>query len=467
MTKNVIWLTFDSIRGDRTSLGSYDRGTTPILESIGARSDGFASTCFSHAIWSKPSVASMMTGTYPAKHGLGNHNDALPQDLPTVAERFSNAGYRTAGISLNPYFSPTTGLDRGFDRFDFVSGGELAKEAGISSLVSFFRNISKFSGGLKLDKQRHSPDFLLNEIVKDRLERLEGGEDPFFFTAHYYGAHHPYYPSPHFRSKFGGDLSMSTDRAAEIAFEQTTDVYEGIARGSLEEDENREAVSAMYDAQVAQVDTLVGRLLTFIERLGIDDETIVVVTSDHGDLLGEMGLLSHKLLLHDALLEVPIAVLGSETLSDADVGLAQHADFMQTILAELGIDTDEMNSQRLDKSPREVAVAQRGGETREKTVSEVRDRQPGFDHEHAFPGFSTALRSADWKYVSAEDDIALYELPREDENVASEHQDVVRRFENRLAEWNAEHGQLVKSDEAADFDDDVQERLADLGYVTK
>lgn len=463
--KNFVWLIFDSIRGDRTSIGGYDRETTPTLEAIGSRPDGLAETCFAHGIWSQPSVASMMTGTYLSTHGSGSHNDVLPRDIPTVAERLSDAGYRTCGVSSNPYFSSTTGTSRGFGSFDFVSGKKLAREAGFSSFLSFVRNIRTFSGGVKFDKRKHNPDFLLNEIVKDRLRIQSRRDGPFFLVAHYSGAHHPYYPSPTFRSEFAIDGGVSPERAAKVAFEQTSDVYSRIASGDFEDGDVRKAVNAMYDAQVKQVDSLIGRLLTYIDRLGIGDDTILVVTSDHGDLLGELGLFSHKLLLHDALIEVPVAVRGSDYLAGSEIGLAQHTDIMQTILAELRIDTSGMQGQRLDDSPREMAVSQRGGETYRKTVSEVKKSDPEFDHEHAFPGFITALRTADWKYVTGDAASALYELPFEDEDVSHEHPDVLGWFESAIDEWMDHHGGPVESTEEAEFDENVQSRLADLGYI--
>lgn len=463
--KNFVWLVFDSIRGDRTSVGGHDRRTTPTLEAIGSRSDGVAGTCFSHAIWSQPSVASMMTGTYLSTHGLGSHNETLPAELPTAAERLSDAGYRTVGVSSNPYFSSANGTHRGFDTFDSVSGKELALEAGPVSMLSFMRNIRTFSGGFRLDSRKHTPDFLLNEIVEDRLQRHARQELPFFLAAHYYGAHHPYYPAPAFRSKFASDLPMSPRRAAELAFDQSTDVYSRIARGPFEDEDIRKATRAMYDAQIAQVDALVDRLVTYLDRLGIGDETILVVTSDHGDLLGEMGLFSHKLALHDALVRVPIAVRGSDYLAGSDIELSQHADVMQTILSELGVDTDGMQGQRLDESPREMAVAQRGAKTHRKTFDEVRKHNPEFDHEHVIPGFVTAIRTKNWKYVSGNERAALYDLPHEDEDVAPKYVSIVDLFEKRLDEWETNHGDVVESNSSAEFDANVRRRLADLGYI--
>lgn len=464
---NFVWLTFDSIRGDRTSIGGHDRATTPTLESIGARPDGIATTCFSHAIWSQPSVASMMTGTYPSTHGSGSHNETLPGSIATVAERLSTAGYRTVGVSSNPYFSASTGTDRGFDKFDFVSGLDLAREAGLPAMASFVGNLRRFSGGFTLEKGKHSPDYLLNEIVKDRLRSATERGEPVFLAAHYYGAHHPYYPSPAFRSKFAADLPVSPSTAAQLAFDRTTNVYAEIARGRPEQGDHRDVIEAMYDAQVAQVDALVDELVTFLDRLGIGDETIVVVTADHGDLLGEMGLFSHKLLLHDALIEVPMAVRGSDVLPDVDLELAQHADIMQTILSELGADTTGMQGHQLDRTSRDVAVAQRGAETCRETIEEVRTYEPAFEHEHVLSGFVTALRTSDWKYASGDDGSVLYRLPHEDANVKAEYPDVVDRFETRLDEWMRDHGDLVDSTAAATFDEAARNRLADMGYLVE
>ncbi|MHC3381347.1 sulfatase [Haloarcula sp. H-GB5] len=464
---NFVWLTFDSVRGDRTSIGGYDRETTPTLERIGRRDDGYAGSCFSHALWSQPSVASMMTGTYPSMHGLGSRNEVLPDSIPTVAERLSEAGFETIGVSANPFFSESTGTHRGFDRFDFVNGTELAREAGVRGSLSFVRNLRTFSGGFTLERQRHNPDYLLNEIVKDRLQDGAEGDDPFFLAAHYYGLHHPYFPSPKYRETFADDLPMSADEAAELALSNSRDVYERIAEGPIDDPEAATALDNMYDAQVAQVDALVAGLLSYVDNLGLGDDTIVVITADHGDLLGELGLYSHKLVLHDALVQVPLAVRGSEAVVDAAMANAQHADVMQMILSELDVDTDGMHGAELTEGPRETVVAQRGDETREKTLSAVREFEPDYEHEHVLAGMVTMLRTDEWKFVTGTDGSMLYRLPDESEDVSDDYPGVVERFETTFDVWMDEHGQPLDSGDHREFDDDVKSQLADLGYVVE
>lgn len=463
--KNLIWLTLDSIRGDRTSVGGHDRATTPNMAQVGDRVDGVAGTCFSHAIWSQPSVASIMTGTYLSTHGSGDTNTTLPESIPTVAERLADIGYHTVGVSSNPYFSPTTGIDRGFEEFDFVSGLDLARAAGPRGLLSFLANLRTYSGGWTLKKQKHDPNYLLNELVKNRLRTCVDRDGPFFLAAHYSGAHHPYYPSPKFRRTVADGLPQPPDQAAQRAFELGKNVYAHLANDAVDGSETRQTLRAMYDAQVRQVDALVGELVEYVDHLGLDGDTVVVITSDHGDMLGELGLVSHKLVLHDALIRVPLAVRGSDRLAGVDLGLAQHADIMTTLLDELGADTDGMQGIRLDEAERTRAVAQRGARTHQKTMDAIRKHTERFDHDHVLPGFLTAVRTDEWKYVSDDEDARLYSLPAEDQDVASAHPEVVDQLDAWLAEWLDRHGKTVRSERKASFDEDVQQLLADLGYV--
>ncbi|SEP31783.1 uncharacterized sulfatase [Halogranum amylolyticum] len=461
-SSNVVWLIFDSIRGDRTSLGNDGPDTTPNLERIGEDDDGIATTCFSHAIWSQPSVASMMTGTHPSHHGAGLHNEVIPKQIETVAERCSMANLTTEAVSVNPYFSDSTGADRGFDRFDYFDLKSLVGECSLSSLLSFAANVRKFSGGLTVEKRKHNPDYLLNEIVKDRLENLSQSKEQFFFAAHYHGVHHPYYPAPHYQSNIGINRSD-----ADFAFESSKDVYETIANRCPFSDPEIESIRGAYDALVAQTDALIGDLLFHIDSLGLDENTIVVITSDHGDLLAEYDLFSHKLLLSDELINVPIAVRGSERLSEIELPVFQHIDVMQTVLEEIGVNTDGMQGRLLPEEAPEFAITQRGKETKRQTIEKAREHDPKFDPEIVPPGLSTSIRTKDWKLVSWDEGEVLFEPPNESDDLSPENKEIVSELSQKLSEWTNENGEPVMDETSQDFDDDVRDRLADLGYVAE
>lgn len=461
---NLIWLIFDSIRGDRTSIGGHHRDTTPALRRIGSRSDGLAGTCFSHAIWSQPSVASMMTGAYPSTHGAGGRNEVLPKELPTVASRLSDAGFQTRGLSVNPYFSPTTGMDRGFDDFEYFTIKNLLQSAGVRGLYSFLKNIRKYSGGLTIEKRKHSPDYLFNEIVKNRIEEIKDNDNPTFIAAHYNGVHHAYYPSPTYRDRFADGLHKEPGESADSVFNHTKNVYSEIAQGGPDP-EFREAISAMYDAQILQTDHLIGDLVSHIDKSLPEEDTIVVITSDHGDLLGERRLLAHKLILHDALINVPVAIYGSEQLAKLDLHMSQHIDIMQSILTHLDVNTKGMQGIDLSEQSRTYAFAQRGSATTQKTLQEIRKDNPEFQHEDVLEGFVTAVRTNDWKYVTNGSEKKLYKIPDEDKDVSQQNVDVVNDLNSVLKKWSEKYNQTMDSDEQSKFDSEVKERLTDLGYV--
>lgn len=463
--KNVIWIIIDSVRGDRTSCNGHTQQTTPTLDRIGDKHNGTATTCISHGIWSLPSVASMMSGTYPSHHGTGLHNEVLPSEIQTVPERFSEAGFNTIGLSTNPYFSTNTNLDRGFDEFNSFSIRSLFAETGPAHWLSFLRNLRSYSAGFTLTKRKHSPDFLFNEIVKQRLSKLAASNQPFFLCAHYHGVHHPYYPSPKFRNQFGDILSLPPNEAANIAFQRTEDPYQEIATSCSYSEEEWEAIRNMYDALLFQIDSLLNQLLSHVHNLDIDDETIVVITSDHGDLLGEYSLLSHKLVLHDALISVPLIVRGSESLLQIDDQLVQHIDILQTIMNELNISTEDMHGIDLSEESRDFTISQRGKQTKEKTLRRIHEINPEFKHQDLHSGLTTALRTKNWKYIRGDERAVLYELPDEQINRINEHPDHATKFDTHLDEWMDEFGQPLYSNKRSEFSSSVQQRLADLGYV--
>jgi uncharacterized sulfatase len=462
---NLVWLVFDSIRGDRTTLGGHHRDTTPTLARLGSGADSVGTTCLAHAIWSQPSVASMLTGTPPSWHGAGLHNERLPTQLPTAPERLARVGYRTSGLSTNPFFSAETGCDRGFDEFDYFDVSEMVSRVGLPGLLRFGLNLRRFSGGFSPTKRKHSPDFLFNELVVDRLASLAEGDDPFFFFGHYHGVHHPYYPAPAYQSRFFDDRRTAR-RAAQFAFDHTTDVYDEIGAGCPYSEAEWDQLRRVYDAQVAQTDGLIDRLVRSLDALGLDENTILVITADHGDLLGEHNLLSHKLVPHDALLRVPLVIRNAPSLVDVDYTNVQHTDVMQALLAELGADTEGMCGRPLRGDGPDFAVAQRGAQTRERTLAKIRETVPDFDHPQAQAGLVSVFRTADWKYSRGSDQAFLYRLPDESTDLAAAEPARAAAFEDRLDAWLEENGQPVFTEETAEFDATIKDRLSDLGYVT-
>lgn len=462
---SIVWITVDSVRADHTSLCGYRRETTPNLRALADKEGGKAfQQCFSHAIWSLPSVASIFTGTYPSHHGVGLWNDVLPSSVTTVPEILSENGWRTEGVSVNSFFSPSTNLDRGFDAFTKVSRSNLLSTVGVRGLLKYATVGRKYTGGLTIDTRKHHPDFLVQEVLKRRLDELAGDESPFFLAAHYQGAHHPYHPSLHFAHAFAEDYQISTGDAREIAFDRTVDIYEEIARGCSYSETEWNALVWMYDALIRQSDALVGELIDYIDSK-LRDDVIVVVTSDHGDLLGEYRLLSHKLVAHDAVTRVPLVTYGSDALSGISDGLVQHADVMQTLLEEVDLPRDSLQGRNLRATEREFAVCQRGEQTCQKTLQKIRESNPDYQNEHIHEPMLTTLRTEQYKYLQSGDTTRLYELPDESQDVSENRPEVREELAERLSSWFDDYGTPVEADDDAEFSDATRDRLRQLGYV--
>ena len=465
---NVIWLTLDSVRADHTSVHGYGRRTTPEMERIATAPQGDAfDHCFSHAIWSQPSITSMLTGTYPSYHGAGLQNEVLPPEVTPVSERFGRAGYTTAGLSINPFFSQATGLERGFDRFRAITSAQdfLTPDSVVPGL-KFLRRIRSHSAGFTTEVSKHRQDYVVNEIAKRWISDLSDGDDPFFMYAHYQGAHYPYYAPPRWVDEFvEGRTEMSTEEAMAFAYERSGNIYREIANGCSYTDDEWEALRAVYDASVAYSDWLVGELFDHLQKLRLEN-TVFVITADHGDLLGEHGLISHNLSTDDALLHVPAVTYGFPEVGDRVDEVVQHIDLMGTLASAGGASTDGMAGYDLREESRPFAVSQRGMETRDRTFERAQEFNPEFtSHPDVHDPLVTVFRTAEYKYLRSDDRTELFDLPDETVDVSDDHPEVRARFDGWYDEWHDEYGGSIESDASANHSDAAKQRLEDLGYV--
>ena len=457
-TPNVVWLTLDSVRQDHTSMGGYDRETTPRIQKIADRPDGVAfSSCLAHARASATSVPSLLSGTYPSRHGTYYRGStAFPEELPLAAELFREAGYRTVGVSNNEYAGSLTDVDRGFDEFTLLgsSPGEILRSAGVRNVLKFLGNLRSHSVGLSTDSHAHSGAYLLTEITK---ERVRSAEESLFMYVHYNEPHRAYYPPLPYLDRYTDDLPMSGAEAAEIAMEIHHNLVETVADGCDLTDEEWAALRAMYDAEIAYTDDRVGVLYDTLQaELG---ETIVVITADHGELFGEDDMLAHKYSMHNAVLEVPMVVQGIEGLTDR--GLVQHADVVRTLLEVAGAETETIQGVDLRERRREYAISQ----SPEDSLEPLLEHNPDYDTSRYPAEPYSVIQDSEFKYYGYPDEPELYRLPDERENVIEEYPDVAARLDEHLTEWIKREGEQVGSGETIEVDESTRERLADLGYL--
>lgn len=457
---NVLWITLDSVRADHTTMGGYERDTTPNIQRIADSDDGqYFSSCFSAGISTSPSSASMLTGTYPSRHGLNFFNESIPDGLQPVPERFYDGGYATAGISRNSYVSSGTGLDRGFERFEWLAAPTFLEVLSPVTMVKYFLNIRRHSAGFKRDTAKHATPYLVNEIATDWLPDLES-DQPFFMYLHYNEPHRPYFPPLPYLDRYTDGLAVSPREAADIAMRVHYEMEDIVAKGCDLTETEWDALEAMYDAEIAYTDEMIGRLFEYVQSLDLDD-TIVVITADHGELFGERGMLAHRLVVNDAVTNVPLVVHGLDGVSYPSDELIQHLDLVKTLTEIAGVSSEGLQGIDMRTNTREYVISQRPAANFEPFL----DEDSAFDTSRYHADMLTSLRTKQFRYEQSTDRSRLFRLPNETADVAAEYPDVAAELEDQLSEWLETTGQPITTGAETNLTEDMREQLRDLGYV--
>jgi arylsulfatase A-like enzyme len=305
---NVLLITVDTLRADRIGAYGYDRIETPNIDRLAAEGALFE-TALTDTPWTTPSMSSVMTGTYATHHGFKSTNaNRLAQENVTLAEVLAEAGYTTAAIIGSFPLDSVFQLDQGFAHYDDAFTTPIWSMPG----HEFEHVESEFFDSP--DRQRF---FILSKALND--SRREDSEvtdvalrwlaeergAPFFLWVHYFGPHE----KPDWR---------------------------------VAEDRRERRRIGMYDPDTENTDREVGRLLAGLAEAGLGDDTVVVFHADHGESLGEQGLVGHGQLLNEATMHVPL-ILRYPPRVAAGVrvgGLVRNVDIYPTILDAVGIDDE-------------------------------------------------------------------------------------------------------------------------------
>lgn len=460
---NIVWLTLDSVRVDHTSMGGYRRDTTPHLQRIAdSHKGGWYSNCFAHANSTRVSVPSIITGTYPSHHGVRG-NRTLPDELETVPEILSRNGYHTIGLSRNA--NSSMGFDRGFDEFVWISSDTFLSAVDLPTVAKYAINIRKHSAGFETDTAKHATPFILNDMAKRRVRSCAESDEPFFLYLHYNETHRPYFPPLPYLDRYTAEIAMTAKEAAEFAIEMHYNCDEFIANGTDFSEDEWDALHAMYDAEIAYTDECVGRLFDYVRSQDFD-ETIFIITADHGELFGERGMLAHKVVLHDHLINVPLVTYGLGDLSCASDDLLQHADLVEALVAMAGGDTDQFQGIDPRSETRDYVISQTWGA--EEYLQHLRNINPEFDGSTYHKSLLTCVRDAESKYQESEDRSELFVLPDEATDVSDQHPRKVDELSAILQDWFESHGRPVSTEERrGEFSEAMKDQLSDLGYLVE
>ncbi|MDR3638715.1 MAG: sulfatase [Isosphaeraceae bacterium] len=311
---NVLLIVMDTVRADHLSAFGYSRATSPNLSRLarrGARFDRATAT----APWTLPSHSSLFTGCWPHQLGTG-HAKPLDANVRTLAEALASRGYSTAGIIANHFFcSYEYGLDRGFAHYEDyeVSPATVFSASSLGWLI--VQSTAKVQAQLIRWLDATAPassllDFHRKDaarINRDALRWLsKNRERPFFLFLNYFDAHDPYL-LPSGQTKHFGLSPTSPADAAMLRDWHTLDKSKLSPRAIT-------LAGDSYDDCIAYLDDQLGRLFDELDRRRLLDNTVVIVTSDHGEHLGEHQLFGHGLSLYQPELHVPLLIVYPPTV---------------------------------------------------------------------------------------------------------------------------------------------------------
>jgi arylsulfatase A-like enzyme/tetratricopeptide (TPR) repeat protein len=390
---NLVLVTVDTLRADRLGAYGHAAAQTPTADRL-AREGVRVEDATVQVPQTGPSHASLFTGLLPHEHGLrDNFSPPLRPGVPTLASTLAGHGYDTAGFVASLTVSARTGLDRGFRTFDDPFSD---------------------SGERRLLTRSERP---AGEVVDAALAWLERPrERPFFAWVHLFDPHAPYEPPAPFDRRLPDP----------------------------------------YDGEVAYADQQVGRLLAFLDEAGLRESTLFVLTSDHGEGLGDHGEDEHLLLVYDSTLRVPLLLSWPGVLPQGATvpGQFRSVDLLPTLLELL-----------------QVPAVPSGGDSRAGALEEGGELPESESYAESLYGSLhfgyaplRALRAGGWKYIDAPR-AELYDLradPGEEHNLLDRRPEKADRMRDRLARRGG--GETAPSEGVAVNASEL-ERLIALGYV--
>jgi arylsulfatase A-like enzyme len=419
---NILLISIDTLRADHLSCYGYARPTTPVIDRLATGGVLFEQV-IANSPWTLPSHGSMLTGLNPRNHGLKSHLTGLPDGIPTLATLLRDAGYATMGLVNSRNLSPRYGLHRGFAKYREYPTREDGKRVR--------------SGG----KQ-----------VADAIAWLEERSDePFFMFIHNYDVHSHYDPAPEFLALFAAPYD------GEIKG-RTIDLKR-VRRGELTLSEaDRRHIIDRYDGGIRQLDADLGHLFAYLERSGLSESTIVIVTSDHGEEFLEHGGVLHGRTMYGEMLGVPLILRGPGVPARVRVsGLVSLSDVLPTVLGLVGVAAPKTDGMDL------ASTWDAGG-----AIPEDRPAFAEADHGNAKEDIKRMVRVGNVKLIY--DRLArrqeLYDLgrdPSEHRDIAAADPDTVQLLMRQLERY--ESGEARDAIELPPLSQEEMEHLRSLGYL--
>ncbi|MFQ5527901.1 MAG: sulfatase [Thermoanaerobaculia bacterium] len=451
---NILLITIDTLRADHLSSYGYPRVTSPVLDRLAAEGVRFDQAAVQ---WPKtgPSFASMFTATYPKNNGIVRKvGIPLPEDFNLLAEVLQAEGYQTLAVVSNGAVGKAFHFDQGFDRY-VESWNEAPPEPGVDTTGAIA--VTVLANGL------------LDEISSDR---------PFFLWVHYLDPHFPYTPPGEFRDLFQDDEHFEPNREMRVDSERAKRDTFGIGYGQVLDGRNDLSFYvARYDAEIVHADAEIGEFLATARERELLENTLTIVTSDHGESLAEHEYyFDHGRYGFQTCLRVPLIFHYPGVLEPAvDTDPAELIGLAPTLLEFAGVELDRgrwmqgtslgrrLRGTRLVPNRPAYAFSEAGYGRRDMWQRIVRNRRYKFADSREGNAQRHMSGALGQRY-------ALYDLerdPGENRNLAQEMPEMAEELLALLTRWYEMPFDAItgSSGDVGEMDEATREQLKALGYL--
>jgi arylsulfatase A-like enzyme len=453
---NVLLITIDALRADHLGSYGYHLETSPFIDSLAKKGVLFSDAT---PAWPKTyaSMSSMNTGMYPKTSGLRNKKrKKLPSTLKLLSEIFKENNYTTSAVVANFNVGRTYGFDRGFDHF-VESWQDMWKQK---------------EGDTTFENTQGKVKFFTNAtIITDQalkwLQKIQNDETPFYLWLHYMEPHGPYIPPKSYLQYF-----RNAHKPYYINIKKIPKYQVLLDSKTKEPINNLGFYKAQYDREIRYIDDELSRLIGEIKKLNQYENTIIIISADHGESLGEHNYyLEHGLLSYQPCAHIPLIFIGEGRIPEGriinePVGLI---DLPPTLMELAGI---EIPSQFEGQSLVELMFGEKNA-----TAPEYIFMESGYDGE--FP--QQTIRRNQWKLIHVTSRLDLpymsgseYELydlskdPGELENLAYELPDITKELGSIFDSWYRSGFRIKEKGNTAEFkelDPKQKQLLKSLGYM--
>jgi len=441
---NVLLIVVDALRADHLGISGYHRATSPNIDRLGNEGVYFT-TAIPTVPSTDPSIVSILSGLYPHSSGVRAMGDKLNNSINTIQKILHAHGYKTIGHDIEML---ECGVHLGFDVFNPLS----------------WRVANKIKRAIrKTFDWRYSvnPAETLTNFGIKYLNELKNGK--FFLYLHYIGPHWPYLSTEPYENMFDPDYK------GEHNFNQINGKIKRsdlVFSNKLSKEENEHAI-AHYDGAIRYIDYEIGRLLGHLENLKLKDNTLIILTADHGECFGEHGIyFNHGEYLYDEGLVVPLIFRHTELPKKRIETQVQLTDIFPTVLEFLNIPLiDKIDGVSL------LPLIKEGKQVRKYTFGES---AKSFFREHIriyFDGLKgkwRMIRADEWKLIyiphPEEDIYELYNLKEdhgERKNLIKKENERAKIMKEELFKWVTDLG----VEEERDLTEKSKNLLRKLGYM--